>query len=134
MANKLYWGPADFYCTHTCGHWHSRFSIKDHDCRETGSGNLIFRTICNSEKGKYGTAAVNLPEGRVAACFGLEALRGETAFVIDAENGSFTLNLTMGKESFSDLELAGPGVFYIRTIGSFREGFVTVRVVDAPKS
>ena len=44
MANKLYWGPADFYCTHTCSHWHSRFSIKDHDCRETGSGNLIFES------------------------------------------------------------------------------------------
>ena len=102
-------------------------------CRETGSGNLIFRTICNSEKGEYSTAAVNLPEGRVAACFGLEALRGKTAFAIGAEDGSFTWNSTMGKESFSDLELAGPGVFYIRTIGGSREGSVTVRFVDAPK-
>lgn len=91
-------------------------------------GNLIFRTICNMPG--YNNAAISLPDGRAAGCFGLEALRGGISFEIVSEDGGHIWDTTMGKESFQSLKLDGPGVFHVKSTGGSPDGAVTVRFVD----
>ena len=92
-------------------------------------GNLLFRTICNMPG--YESVAISLPDGRAAGCFGLEALRGEISFEIVRQDGNVIWDTTMGKESFQDLKLNGPGIFHVKSTDGSPDGAVTVRFVDA---
>ena len=91
-------------------------------------GNLLFRTICNMPG--YESVAISLPDGRAAGCFGLEALRGEISFEIVRQDGNVIWDTTMGKESFQDLKLNGPGIFHVKSTDGSPDGAVTVRFVD----
>ncbi|HJN28078.1 MAG TPA: hypothetical protein QF604_09185 [Candidatus Latescibacteria bacterium] len=91
-------------------------------------GNLIFRTICNMPG--FESQAISLPDGRGAGCFGLEALRGEIAFEIVAEDGTVLFNTNMGKEAYMGLHLEGPGVFEVRSVDGSPDGGVTIRFTD----
>ncbi|MEE3039917.1 MAG: hypothetical protein VX948_03550, partial [Candidatus Latescibacterota bacterium] len=93
-------------------------------------GNLIFRTICNMPG--FESQAISLPDGRGAGCFGLEALRGEIAFEIVAEDGTVLFNTNMGKEAYMGLRLEGPGVFEVRSVDGSPDGGVTIRFTDVP--
>jgi len=93
-------------------------------------GNLIFRTICNMPG--FESQAISLPDGRGAGCFGLEALRGEIAFEIVAEDGAVLFNTNMGKEAYMGLHLEGPGVFEVRSVDGSPDGGVTIRFTDVP--
>ncbi|MFH1567821.1 MAG: hypothetical protein ABIL09_07450, partial [Gemmatimonadota bacterium] len=97
-------------------------------CRER-AGNLIFRTICNLPG--FDMAAISLPEGRAASCFGVESIREHIEFEIVTEAGDLVWEPGMGKEAFMGLKL-GPGVYHIRSRGGSPEGAVTVRFVDVP--
>lgn len=94
-------------------------------------GNLIFRTVCNMPG--YEMAAISLPDGRAAVCFGLEALRGEISFEIVAEDGAVVFDTSMGKEAFMGLKIDGPGVYEIRSTDGSPDGSVTVKFVDVPR-
>ncbi|MEE2658683.1 MAG: hypothetical protein VX733_09290 [Candidatus Latescibacterota bacterium] len=98
-------------------------------CRDR-AGNLVFRTICNMPG--YDMQAISLPDGRAAACFGIEALRGEIGFMIETEGGEHIWDTTMGKESYMRLKLDGPGVFHVKSTGGSPDGAVSVKFVDAP--
>lgn len=91
-------------------------------------GNLVYRTICNMPG--YGSGAISLPEGRSAACFGVEALRGAIGFEIATENGMPIWDSTMDSDSYRDLSLDGPGIYDIRSTGGSTDGAVTIRYVD----
>lgn len=92
-------------------------------------GNLLFRTICNMPG--YQSVAISLPDGRAAGCFGLEALRGEISFeIVREDDGSVIWDTSMGKDSYRDLKIDGPGVFQVRSTGGSPDGAVTVRFVD----
>jgi hypothetical protein len=93
-------------------------------------GNLIFRTICNTPG--FESVAISLPDGRAAGCFGIEALRGEISFKIVSEDGDHIWDTTMGKESYRNLKLDGPGVFQVKSTGGSGDGGVTVKFVDVP--
>ena len=94
-------------------------------------GNLIFRTICNMPG--FESVAISLPDGRAAGCFSLEALRGGIGFEIVTEDGMHIWDTTMGKESYRDLKLDGPGVFQVKSIGGSPDGAVTIKFVDVQR-
>lgn len=92
-------------------------------------GNLLFRTICNMPG--YQSVAISLPDGRAAGCFGLEALRGEISFeIIREDDGTVIWDTSMGKDSYRDLKIDGPGVYQIKSTGGSPDGAVTVKFVD----
>ena len=91
-------------------------------------GNLIFRTICNMPG--YESVAISLPDGRGAGCFNIEALTGAIGFEIVSEDGGHIWDTTMGKESYKDLKLEGPGVFHVKSTGGWPDGAVTIKFVD----
>ncbi|MDA0333883.1 MAG: hypothetical protein O2782_01835 [bacterium] len=99
-------------------------------CRDR-EGNLIFRTICNMPG--FESVAISLPDGRAAGCFGLEALRGGIGFEIVSEDGMHIWDTKMGKDSYRDLKLDGPGVFQVKSIGGSPDGAVTIRFVDVQR-
>ena len=92
-------------------------------------GNLIFRTICNMPG--YESIAISLPDGRGAGCFGIEALTGVIGFEIVNEDGDLVWEMEMGKESYRDLKLDGPGVFQVKSTGGSPDGALTIKFVDA---
>ena len=98
-----------------------------HPCGDR-DGNLIFRTICNMPE--YDMAAISLPASRAAACFGIEALRGEISFEIVAEDGTHIWDTMMGKAAYDALKLDGAGVWHIKATGGSPDGAVTVSFVD----
>ena len=91
-------------------------------------GNLIFRTICNMPG--YESVAISLPDGRGAGCFGIEALTGVIGFEIVNEDGDLVWEMEMGKESYRDLKLDGPGVFQVKSTGGSPDGALTIKFVD----
>lgn len=95
-------------------------------------GNLLFRTVCNMPG--YDRAAISLPDGRAAACFGLEALRGEIGFrIVREDDGSVVYDTMMGKDPYRMLKLDGPAVYQIQSTGGSPDGAVTLKFVDVPR-
>ena len=97
-----------------------------HPCRDR-EGNLVFRTICNMPG--FESAAISLPGGRAAGCFGIEALSGGIAFEIVTEDGGPIWDMSMGPESYKGLKLE-EGIYHINSIGGDPEGAITIRFVD----
>jgi len=98
-----------------------------HPCRDR-EGNLVFRTICNMPG--FESAAITLPAGRAASCFGIEALSGSIAFEIVTEGGGPVWDMSMGPESYKGLKL-DEGVYHIRSVGGGDPaGAITIRFVD----
>ena len=98
-----------------------------HPCRNR-EGNLVFRTICNMPG--FESAAITLPAGRAASCFGIEALSGSIAFEIVSEGGGPVWDMSMGPESYQGLKL-DKGVYHIRSVGGGDPaGAITIRFVD----
>jgi hypothetical protein len=94
-------------------------------------GNLLFRTICNMPG--YETVAISLPDSRDAACFGLEALRGEIGFeIVREDDGTVAFSTAWGKEAYKNLVISGPAVYQIRSTGGTTDGSVTLKFIDAP--
>ena len=91
-------------------------------------GNLIFRTICNMPG--YEKVAISLPDGRGAGCFDIEALTGVIGFEIVNGDGDLVWEMGMGKESYRDLKLDGPGVFEVKSTGGSPDGALTIKFVD----
>ncbi len=92
-------------------------------------GNLLFRTVCNMPG--YDSVAISLPDGREAACFGLEALHGEIGFeIVNEDDGSVAFDTTWGKEAYKGLILVGPAVYQIKSTGGSPDGAVTLKFVD----
>ena len=90
-------------------------------------GDLMFRTICNMPG--FGAAAISLPAGRAASCFGLEALRGSIGFEILTEDGHTVWDLSMGPESYEHLEL-DEGIYHIKATSGDHGGAITISFVD----
>lgn len=98
-----------------------------HPCRDR-EGNLVFRTICNMPG--FESAAITLPAGRAASCFGIEALSGSIAFEIVTEGGGPVWDMSMGPKSYTGLKL-DEGVYHIRSVGGGDPaGAITIRFVD----
>jgi hypothetical protein len=95
-------------------------------CRDR-DGNLMFRTVCTMPG--FGAAAISLPRGRAASCFGIRALSGKIGFEIVSEDGRPIWNMAMGKESYEELKLEA-GVYHIKATGGDRDGAITVSFVD----
>jgi hypothetical protein len=95
-------------------------------CRDR-DGNLIFRTVCTMPG--FGAAAISLPRGRAASCFGIRALSGKIGFEIVSEDGRPIWNMAMGKESYEQLVLDA-GVYHIKATGGDDDGAITVSFVD----
>ena len=95
-------------------------------CRDH-EGNLMFRTICNVPG--FGAAAISLPAGRAASCFGLEALTGSIGFEIVSEDGHKVWDLSMGPESYEHLKL-DEGIYHIKATSGESDGAVTISFVD----
>ncbi|MFP6643818.1 MAG: hypothetical protein VCF24_09710 [Candidatus Latescibacterota bacterium] len=91
-------------------------------------GNLIFRTICAMPG--YERVAISLPDGRGAGCFDIEALTGVIGFEIVNGDGDLVWEMEMGKESYRDLKLQGPGVFEVKSTGGSPDGALTIKFVD----
>ena len=95
-------------------------------CRDR-DGNLMFRTVCTMPG--FGAAAISLPRGRAASCFGIRALSGKIGFEIVSEDGRPIWNMAMGKELYEKLKLEA-GVYHIKATGGDRDGAITVSFVD----
>ena len=101
-------------------------------------GDLIFRTVCSKEG--YDKAAITLPEGRAAACFGVEAItRGKVAWGIRVEGGPDVYHAKMGPRPLEALVLAdrrpskdGKYTIYLDRRASDPDARVTVRFIDHP--
>ena len=102
-------------------------------------GNLIFRTVCSKEG--FDKAAITLPDGRAAACFGVEAIsKGKVAWGIRAEGARMdTYHSKMGPRKLEGLVLAdrkpskeGKYTIYLDRRASDPDARVTVRFIDHP--
>jgi hypothetical protein len=100
-------------------------------------GNLIFRTVCSKEG--YDKAAITLPEGRAAACFGVEAItKGKVAWGIRVEGARrAAYHSKMGPRKLERLVLAdrkpsekGKYTIFLDGKASDPDARVTVRFID----
>ena len=96
------------------------------ECQDR-DGNLMLRTVCTMPG--FGAAAISLPRGRTASCFGIRALSGKIGFEIVSEDGRPIWNMSMGKESYEHLQLDA-GVYHIKATGGDGDGAITVSFVD----
>ena len=96
-------------------------------CGDGREGNLFFRTICNMPG--FGAAAISLPRGRAASCFGIRALTGKIGFEIVSEDGRSVWNMSMGPESYEHLKLDA-GVYHIKATGGDPDSAITISFVD----
>ena len=102
------------------------------------AGNLIFRTVCN--KPPYDQVAITLPEGRMAGCFGVEAItKGKVVWGIRIEGARAIYSSTLGSTVLNRLKLtdklpslSGKYTIYLDTRRSDPDARVTVRFVDHP--
>lgn len=102
-----------------------------------GAGQLAFRTVCNAPG--HTSLAIQLPEGRDAACFGVEATTPQTPFFrIAAEGDPERVLFDSSRDRLDDLGqvyLADPGAYRIDLdeAASAPGARVTVRFVDYPE-
>lgn len=102
------------------------------------TGNLIFRTVCNSPG--YESNAITLPAGRNASQFDVEAATmGKIFFGVGVEGGAPIWTTADGKDAFHALHLTSaapsPNGKYVIMIDPAKSDpgvRVTVRFVDHP--
>ena len=100
------------------------------------TGNLIFRTVCNSPG--WENNAITLPAGRNASAFGVEAASiGKIYFGISVEGGAPVWSTVDGKHAFDALHLTsaapsanGKYTIFIDSAKSDPNARVTVKFID----
>ena len=100
------------------------------------SGNLVFRTACNADG--YNSQTVSLPPGRVAGCFGIEAITGDLVILYiypEDDPGDVIFDSDRdGLENIHQVTVAGERVYRVELDmdRSAPNARVTVRLVDHP--